>query len=76
MGDERGPVRLRAWRHHRALSIRELAAAAGVTVRTVQKWEASDPPHNPHPRTLRKFAAALRIEPHELYQQPGQETTR
>ncbi len=46
---------------------RELAAAAGVTVQTIQKWEAPDPPHNPHPRTLRKFAEALKIEPNELY---------
>ena len=76
MGHETGPVQLRAWRQHRALSIRELAAAAGVTVRTVQTWEAPDPPQHPHPRTVRKFAAALGIEPHQLYRDPGQEATK
>lgn len=59
-------LRLREWRRRRALSQAELATLAGVTKATIVALEKPDP-RTPHPRTLRKLAAALGVEPHELY---------
>ena len=59
-------LRLREWRRRRALSQAELAARAGVTKATVVNLEQPGR-RTPHPRTVRKLAAALGIEPHELY---------
>ena len=59
-------LRLREWRRRRALSQAELAALAGVTKATIVALE-QDGRRTPHPRTVRKLAAALGIEPTELY---------
>ena len=68
-------LRLREWRRWRALSQAELAALAGVTKATVVALEK--PNHRtPQPRTVRKLAAALGIEPHELYAEQEQEEPR
>lgn len=59
-------LRLREWRRRRVLSQTELAARSGVTKATIVNLEK--PEHRtPHPRTLRKLAEALGIEPYELY---------
>ena len=55
--------RLRYWRERKALSLRELAALAGVAYRTVWRLENG---YQAEGRTIRKLAAALDIEPHEL----------
>ena len=57
--------RLRYWREYRALTLRELAAAAGVAYRTV--WRAENG-YAAEARTVRKLARALGVEPHQLTQ--------
>ena len=64
-------LRVREWRRRRALSMRELAEQAGIALSTLQKLEGAYPPATPHPRTIRKVAAALGVEPHELERAPG-----
>lgn len=54
---------LRQWRTERFMSVRELAAAAGVSTRTVQDAEAGRPPRFV---TMRKLAAALDVEPAQV----------
>ncbi len=49
-----------------ALSQRELAVMAGVDLNTVRALEKDPPATRPHPKTVRKLAAALRIKPAEL----------
>lgn len=56
--------RLREVRERRALSQGELAALAGVNRNTVLFAEACR--IEPQPRTVRKLATALGVEPHEL----------
>ncbi len=59
-------LRLRFWRERRALSLGELSARSGVTKAAISALEK--PNHRtPRPVTVRKLAAALAIEPHELY---------
>jgi transcriptional regulator with XRE-family HTH domain len=60
-------LRLREWRHQRTLSQSELAALSGITKATIVNLEKSEH-RTPHPRTIRKLAAALGIEPRELYE--------
>lgn len=55
---------LRRLRELRALSQRELAACAGLSVTTVNRIEGSR--HKPMPRTVRKLAEALGVSPEEL----------
>jgi len=57
-------VRLKELREDRALSTRELAKLAGVHHHTVLNLENRR--GNAHPRTVRKLAAALGVEPREL----------
>ncbi len=52
--------RLRYWRDYRALTLRELAAQAGVAYRTVWRAENGYPTEA---RTVRKLAEALGVEP-------------
>ena len=52
--------RVRTARRGRNLTQTELAAAAGVSVDTINKLEGGKT--QPHPRTLRKVAAALGVE--------------
>jgi transcriptional regulator with XRE-family HTH domain len=56
--------RLRRLRDERYLSQRELADEADVSPATVFKLEANR--SEPHPRTIRKLAKALGVEPSEL----------
>jgi transcriptional regulator with XRE-family HTH domain len=57
-------TRLRAIRERKALSQQELADRAGVSRVAIVRIEngASEP----YPSTVRKLAAALNVEPHEL----------
>lgn len=55
--------RLRSWRQRKALTLRELAAHAGVAFTTIHRIESGKPAEL---RTLRKLAAALGIEPADL----------
>ncbi|HET8629945.1 MAG TPA: helix-turn-helix transcriptional regulator [Thermomicrobiales bacterium] len=56
--------RLRYWRERRALSQRELAAAAGVAQNTI--WRTEQGQVAAHPATLRKLAAALGVRVDQL----------
>ena len=55
---------LRKLRDEKFLSQRELARAAGISPTTVFKLEANQA--EPHPRTIRKLAEALGVEPFKL----------
>jgi transcriptional regulator with XRE-family HTH domain len=57
--------KLRQVRDERLLSQRELAEAAGLSPTTILKLEASRV-EDPHPRTVRKLAAALKVEPRDI----------
>ena len=52
--------RVRAVRKRRALTQMELASEAGLSVDTISKVENGL--HEPRPPTVRKLAAALRVE--------------
>jgi transcriptional regulator with XRE-family HTH domain len=56
---------LRQLREARVLSQRDLARSAKVSQKTIVDLEAHRLQH-PHPRTLRKLAEALRMEPEAL----------
>lgn len=56
---------LRRWRTERAYSLRELAARSGLTQDNIWKIEHGIT-RKPHPRTIRKLAEALSIEPRAL----------
>lgn len=60
-------VNLRRLREQRALSQRELAAQARLSVTTVNRIETGQ--SKPMPRTVRKLAGALGVEPQELLSQ-------
>jgi transcriptional regulator with XRE-family HTH domain len=57
-------VRLKELREDQAYSARELAGLAGVSYRTVLRIEHGQT--NVQPRTIRKLAEALGVEPREL----------
>ena len=57
--------RLRKVRDMRLLSQRELAERAGLSPTTILKLE-SGRVDEPHPRTIRKLADALEVDPEEL----------
>jgi len=63
-------LRLRDWRAHRALSQADLAERSGVTKATIVNLEKVDH-RTPHPRTVRRLAKALEVQPHELYREPS-----
>lgn len=56
---------LRGVRDRRLLSQRELAERAGLSPTTILKLEAGRV-EDPHPRTVRKLAEALEVDPAEL----------
>ncbi len=56
--------RLRELRDERFLSQRELAKASDLSPTTIFKLEANQV--EPHPRTIRKLAQALDIDPSKL----------
>jgi transcriptional regulator with XRE-family HTH domain len=58
---------VRRLRELRALSQRELAARAGLSVTTVNRIEIGQ--RKPIPRTVRKLAGALGVSPEELLAQ-------
>ncbi len=57
--------KLRGVRDRRLLSQRELAEKAGLSPTTILKLEAGKV-DDPHPRTIRKLARALEVDPSEL----------
>ena len=57
-------ARLRRIRQERALSLRELGRVSGVAFDTINKLENEY--QEAQPRTLRKLAEALGVEPKEL----------
>jgi len=56
--------RLKELRRERVLSLRELEAKSGVSYNTI--WRIEDGRQGAHPRTVRKLAEALGVEPKEL----------
>lgn len=56
--------RLKAVRESKFLSLSDLATKAGVSKTTIVQLEALRV--EPHPRTVRKLAEALEVEPKEL----------
>ena len=58
-------AKLKRLREERFLSHRELANKAGVSPTTVLNLENSEDP-KPHPRTIRKLAEGLGVNPSEL----------
>jgi transcriptional regulator with XRE-family HTH domain len=61
---------LRRLRNERLLSQRELAAKAGLSPTTILKLEAGRVKES-HPRTVRKLANALSVDPKELIKESG-----
>ncbi len=57
-------MKLKHLRKERVFSQRELARLAGLTHATV--WKLEQGPAEAHPRTIRKLAAILGVEPKEL----------
>ena len=60
-------MKLRELREDRVYSQRELAEKAGIGADTVYRLERSEEA-GAHPRTIRKLATALGVEPRELRQ--------
>jgi transcriptional regulator with XRE-family HTH domain len=56
--------RLRELRHTRVLSLHELEAKSGVSYATIHRLEHGKT--SAHPRTIRKLAEALGVDPSEL----------
>jgi transcriptional regulator with XRE-family HTH domain len=56
--------RLRELRREQVLSLRELEEKSGVSYNTI--WRLEDGRQGAHPRTIRKLADALGVEPREL----------
>jgi HTH-type transcriptional regulator, competence development regulator len=57
-------AKLRELRRRRMLSLRELGERSGVAFDNINKLENER--RSAQPRTLRKLAEALEVEPHEL----------
>jgi transcriptional regulator with XRE-family HTH domain len=56
--------RLKELRRERVLSLRELEERSGVSYNTI--WRIEDGRQGAHPRTVRKLANALGVDPSEL----------
>ena len=56
--------RLKELRREQVLSLRELEERSGVSYNTI--WRIVDGRQGAHPRTVRKLAEALGVEPKEL----------
>ena len=56
--------RLKELRRERVLSLRELEERSGVSYNTI--WRIEDGRQGAHPRTVRKLAEALGVEPSDL----------
>ena len=59
--------RLKELRRERVLSLRELEEKSGVSYNTI--WRIEDGRQGAHPRTIRKLADALGVQPSELKRQ-------
>ncbi len=57
-------MKLKRLREEQVLSQRELVRMAGLTHQTV--WRFENGSTNSHPKTIRKIAGVLRVEPREL----------
>jgi transcriptional regulator with XRE-family HTH domain len=57
-------MKLRELRQRRVLTLQELEECSGVSYNTI--WRLENGKTGAQPRTLRKLAAALRVEPEEL----------
>jgi transcriptional regulator with XRE-family HTH domain len=62
--------RLRALRQQRVLTLRELEQKSGVAYNTI--WHLENGKRDAQPRTLRKLAEALGVEPEELVKVKGE----
>lgn len=56
--------RLKELREEQVLSLRDLEDISGVSYNTI--WRLEDGRQGAHPKTIRKLAAALGVEPREL----------
>jgi transcriptional regulator with XRE-family HTH domain len=56
--------KLKELRADRVLSLADLSRLSGVDRQTI--WRIEDGRHGAHPRTIRKLAEALGVEPREL----------
>jgi transcriptional regulator with XRE-family HTH domain len=63
--------RLQKLRKERALALRELGELSGVSLNTIWRIEAGR--QGAHPRTIRKLAGALGVDPSELVEGVGNE---
>jgi len=61
--------RLRALRHQRVLTLRELEERSGVAYNTI--WHLENGKRGAQPRTIRKLADALGVDPEELVKVKG-----
>jgi len=61
--------RLKALRNQRLLTLRELEQRSGVAYNTI--WHLENGKRGAQPRTLRKLARALDVEPEELVKTDG-----
>jgi transcriptional regulator with XRE-family HTH domain len=59
-------TRLRLVRQRKSYSQEELADLAKVSRNTIARLEGG---YEAHPRTIRKLAEALKVEPHELMEE-------
>ena len=57
--------RLKEWRQLRGLTQQELSKASGVSLRTISRYEATEPKHYSY-AVLRDLAKALRIRVGDL----------
>lgn len=64
VGMEVNVDRLKELRRERVLSLRELEERSGVSHNTI--WRLEDGRQGAHPRTVRKLAEALGVQPSEL----------
>lgn len=61
--------KLKELRRRRVLSMRELEELSGVSHNTI--WRIESGRQGAHPRTIRKLAQALGVEPEELLKKEG-----
>jgi transcriptional regulator with XRE-family HTH domain len=78
--DRKSPVdthigqRLKEYRQHRGMTVRELAEAARVTPGLISHYENGY--HRISHERVTEFARILRIKPNDLYQPPGSRLRR
>lgn len=60
---------IREWMEHRGLSDEQVANRIGVARETIWRWRTEQ--HRLNPEKIAQLAAALDIEPEELYRPPS-----